>query len=221
MVEGPQFSDRREAGRKLAEAIGGTAIEQPVVLALPRGGVPVAYELARLMNAPLDVLLVRKIGAPSNKEYGIGAVVDGNPPQRVLDETMAAYSRATSEYIERETEKEIGEIARRRTSYLGDRKPIPVTGRNVILVDDGIATGNTVRAAIKALRAQKAASITLAVPVAPREAIDRLKDEVDRIVCLATPSPFIAVGVHYADFTQVPDEEVQALLTRQAGMQSG
>lgn len=221
MVEGPQFSDRREAGRKLAEAIGGTAIEQPVVLALPRGGVPVAYELARLMNAPLDVLLVRKIGAPSNKEYGIGAVVDGNPPQRVLDETMAAYSRATSEYIERETEKEIGEIARRRTSYLGDRKPIPVTGRNVILVDDGIATGNTVRAAIKALRAQKAASITLAVPVAPRDAIDRLKDEVDRIVCLATPSPFIAVGVHYADFTQVPDEEVQALLTRQAGMQSG
>lgn len=221
MVEGPQFSDRREAGRKLAEAIGGTAIEQPVVLALPRGGVPVAYELARLMNAPLDVLLVRKIGAPSNKEYGIGAVVDGNPPQRVLDETMAAYSRATSEYIERETEKEIGEIARRRTSYLGDRKPIPVTGRNVILVDDGIATGNTVRAAIKALRAQKAASITLAVPVAPRDAIDRLKDEVDRIVCLATPSPFIAVGVHYADFTQVPDEEVRALLTRQAGMQSG
>lgn len=221
MVEGPQFSDRREAGRKLAEAIGGTAIEQPVVLALPRGGVPVAYELARLMNAPLDVLLVRKIGAPSNKEYGIGAVVDGNPPQRVLDETMAAYSRATSEYIERETEKEIGEIARRRTSYLGDRKPIPVTGRNVILVDDGIATGNTVRAAIKALRAQKAASTTLAVPVAPRDAIDRLKDEVDRIVCLATPSPFIAVGVHYADFTQVPDEEVQALLTRQAGMQSG
>ena len=221
MVEGPQFSDRREAGRKLAEAIGGTAIEQPVVLALPRGGVPVAYELARLMNAPLDVLLVRKIGAPSNKEYGIGAVVDGNPPQRVLDETMAAYSRATSEYIERETEKEIGEIARRRTSYLGDRKPIPVTGRNFILVDDGIATGNTVRAAIKALRAQKAASITLAVPVAPRDAIDRLKDEVDRIVCLATPSPFIAVGVHYADFTQVPDEEVQALLTRQAGMQSG
>lgn len=221
MVEGPQFSDRREAGRKLAEAIGGTAIEQPVVLALPRGGVPVAYELARLMNAPLDVLLVRKIGAPSNKEYGIGAVVDGNPPQRVLDETMAAYSRATSEYIERETEKEIGEIARRRTSYLGDRKPIPVTGRNVILVDDGIATGNTVRAAIKALRAQKAASITLAVPVAPRDAIDRLKDEVDRIVCLATPSPFIAVGVHYADFTQVPDEEVRALLTRLAGMQSG
>ena len=210
----PEFRDRTDAGRQLAEAIGGTALEAPVVLALPRGGVPVAFEIAMFLKAPLDLLFVRKIGAPSNKEYGIGAVVDGDPPERVLDRDAMRYARATDDYVEEETRRELQTISERRKLYLGARRPVPVTGRNVVLVDDGIATGNTVLAAIRGLRQMQTRSILLAVPVAPPETIERLKGEVDRIVCLAMPKRFLSVGGHYVEFGQTPDEEVIALLER-------
>jgi putative phosphoribosyl transferase len=216
-----EFKNRADAGRQLAQAIGGTAVQDPVVLALPRGGVPVAYEIAAFLDAPLDVLFVRKIGAPSNKEYGIGAVIDGDPPERVLDSDAVRYSRATEAYIEEETKHELQAIAVRRKLYMGARRSIAVENRNVILVDDGIATGNTVLAAIKGLRQMRVRSILVAVPVAPPEAIDRLSSEVDRIVCLSTPRHFASVGDHYEDFGQVPDEDVVALLKRAAQPERG
>ena len=212
----PEFRDRAEAGRQLAEALGGTAIDNPVVLALPRGGVPVAYEIARFLQAPLDLLFVRKIGAPANKEYGIGAVIDGDPPERVLDADAMRYARASDEYVEEETRRELAVIAERRKLYLAGRQPVPLEGRNVILVDDGVATGNTVLAAIRGLRQMQAAHVVLAVPVAPPETVERLGREVDRVICLSAPERFISVGGHYADFDQVSDDEVIRLL-RAAG----
>lgn len=208
----PEFRDRAEAGRQLAEALGGTAIDNPVVLALPRGGVPVAYEIARFLQAPLNLLFVRKIGAPANKEYGIGAVIDGDPPERVLDADAMRYARASDEYVEEETRRELAVIAERRKLYLAGRQPVPLKGRNVILVDDGIATGNTVLAAIRGLRQMQAAYVVLAVPVAPPEKVERLSREVDRVICLSAPERFISVGGHYADFEQVSDDEVIRLL---------
>lgn len=221
MVTLPEFRDRSDAGRQLAQAIGGTATEDPVVLALPRGGVPVAFEIAAFLAAPLDILFVRKIGAPSNKEYGIGAVVDGEPPERVLDAEAIRYSRATDDYVEEETRRELQTIRERRHLYMGARRPVPVSGRNIILVDDGIATGNTVLAAIKGLRQMQVKSILLAVPVAPPETIERLSSVADRIVCLATPRRFLSVGGHYEDFEQVPDEDVIELLKRAAQPERG
>ncbi|CAN7174351.1 phosphoribosyltransferase [Rhizobium sp. LjRoot254] len=212
MFGSAEFRDRTDAGRQLAEALGGTAIEDPVVLALPRGGAPVAYEIARFLDAPLDLLFVRKIGAPANKEYGVGAVIDGDPPERVLDRNAMRYAGATDEYVEEETTRELAVIAERRARYLGGRAPIPLAGRNVILVDDGIATGNTVLAAIKGLRQMQAAYVLLAVPVAPPETIERLAREVDRVNCLSTPRTFMSVGGHYDDFGQVPDEEVMRII---------
>lgn len=217
----PEFRDRIDAGRQLAQAIGGTALEDPVVLALPRGGVPVAFEIAALLDAPLDVLFVRKIGAPSNKEYGIGAVIDGNPPERVLDPEAIRYTGATDDYIEEETRRELQAIAARRKLYMGARRPLAIEGRNVILVDDGIATGNTMLAAIMGLRQMQVRSILLATPVAPQEAIDKLSGEVDRIVCLSTPLHFGSVGGHYRDFGQTPDEDVIELLRRASQPERG
>lgn len=212
MFESAEFRDRADAGRQLAEALGGTAIEDPVVLALPRGGVPVAHEIARFLNAPLDLLFVRKIGAPANKEYGVGAVIDGDPPQRVLDRDAMRYARATDAYVEDETRRELAVIGERRARYLGGRTPIPLKGRNVILVDDGIATGNTVLVAIRGLKQMQAAYVVLAVPVAPPDTIERLAHEVDRVVCLSTPRAFMSVGGHYANFDQVSDEEVMRII---------
>lgn len=210
--EHPQFADRKDAGRQLGNALGRFASLKPIVLALPRGGVPVASEVAKALHAPLDLILVRKIGAPGHSEFGIGAVVDGADPQVVLSEDVIAQARIPQAYIEAETHRQLHEIERRRRAYLGDRKPIPVQGRTVIVVDDGIATGGTVRAALKALRRSGAGRTILAVPVAPPEALDQLRGEVDDIVCLNSPTPFFAVGLHYADFNQTSDAEVVALL---------
>lgn len=205
------FSDRRDAGRKLAQALAHYSAASPIVLALPRGGVPVAFEVAQALKAPLDLLFVRKIGAPGHPEFGIGAVVDGQDPQIVLN-PEAAQIGVPEAYIEATSERELQEIERRRQAYLGGREPIAVRDRTVIVVDDGIATGSTVRAALRGLARTGANRIVLAVPVAARDTIESLRFEADEVVCLATPEPFYAVGPYYADFSQTSDHEVVELL---------
>lgn len=208
------FKDRTDAGRQLAQALVGLAKSDPLVFALPRGGVPVAFEVAKALHAPLGILLVRKIGAPGHAEYGIGAVVDGMNPQLVLNEEAMEIVRPSRQYIEAEKTRQLAEIERRRALYFGERPPLSVEGRTVVLVDDGIATGGTVRVALKALRRDRAAHIILAVPVAPRDIVDVIRAEADEVVCLATPEPFRAVGLHYEDFDQTTDDEVIDLLRK-------
>ena len=215
------FKDRTDAGEQLAGRLAAMSWHNPVVLALPRGGVPIGAVIARRLDAPLDLLLVRKIGAPGNSEYGIGAVIEGQPPHRVIDPDAVRHSRAGEAYIEAETRRQLDVIAKRRALYLAERKPIDLAGKEVIVADDGIATGSTVRAALKGLRDMGAASITLAVPVAPAEVIRKLEGEVDRLVCLKTPEDFRSVGEHYADFTQLSDEDVIALLAQPAQPERG
>lgn len=208
---GAAFLDRREAGRALAERVMRFAGEHPVVLALPRGGVPVAFEVAQALGAPLDLLFVRKIGAPGHPEYGIGAVVDGDNPQLVLNEAVELLGIPPS-YIEQQMARELKTIEERREAYMGDRAPVPVEGRTVLVVDDGIATGGTMKASLKALRAAGARKIVVAVPVAPADTIAELRALADDVICLAVPGPFYAVGMHYRDFTQTSDGEVIRLL---------
>jgi putative phosphoribosyl transferase len=207
-----RFKDRTDAGRQLAAALARFAATDPLVLALPRGGVPVGFEVAKALRARLDVLLVRKIGAPGHSEYGIGAVVDGENPQLVLNEEAMALVRPSDEYVEAEMRRQLLEIERRRNLYLGSRPAASVLGRTVIVVDDGIATGGTVRVVLKALRKDRAAHVVLAVPVAPRDTLDLIKADVDEVVCLATPEPFVAVSRYYEDFEQTTDAEVIRLL---------
>ena len=206
------FTDRRDAGRQLAAALARYRVSRPVVLALPRGGVPVGFEVAQALDAPLDVLLVRKIGAPGHEELGLGAVVDGQDPQLVLNPDVVRAVGPPPGYIEAEKRRQLAEIERRRRQYVGDRAPTPVDGRTVIIVDDGIATGGTVKAALRGVSQHRPARLVLAVPVAPADSLDELASECDDIVCLATPEPFFAVGPHYRDFTQTEDEEVIRLL---------
>lgn len=206
------FRDRRDAGRQLGEAVKVLGLSQPVVLALPRGGVPVAYEVARALEAPLDIMLVRKIGAPDFPELGIGAVADGHDPQTVLNDDAMAMVHPPAGYVEAESRRQLAEIERRREAYLGKREAIEVNGRTVVLVDDGIATGGTVKAALMALRRAGAHEVVLAVPVAPESALEEMRTLADEVVCLATPHPFRAVGLHYEDFAQTSDEEVVRLL---------
>jgi putative phosphoribosyl transferase len=202
------FSDRVEAGRLLAQAVLALEVVDPVVLALPRGGVPVAAEVARALRAPLDLLLVRKIGAPAHRELAIAAVAEGPQAHVVIDAETLRMTGATEAYVEREAKVELREIARRRTAYLHGRPALPVEGKTVVLVDDGIATGTTVRAALQAVRLRKPARLVLAIPVAPQDVIAALRPDVDDLVCLSQPPYFHAVGVHYADFHQVSDDEV-------------
>jgi putative phosphoribosyl transferase len=207
------FTDRTEAGHALGQRLSRMALPAPiVVLALPRGGVPVGAEVARALKAPLDLLLVRKIGAPWQRELAVAAVVDGQPPDIVLDEETMAATGVDQAYVEAEATNELQEIERRRRIYLRGRTPTSVEGATVIVVDDGIATGTTVRAALKALRRRKPARLVLAVPVAPSDTLAALRAEVDDIVCLAEPYPFHAIGLHYHDFHQVGDDEVLAAL---------
>jgi putative phosphoribosyl transferase len=212
------FTDRAEAGRMLAERVLALHLPGPlVVLALPRGGVPIAVQVARALGAPVDLLLVRKIGLPWQPELALAAVVDGEPPELVIDEEVQRSADLEAGYIESEAIKEIREIARRRALYLRGRSSIALEGKTVVVVDDGIATGTTMRAALKALRRRKLAGLVLAVPVAPRETVDALRATVDHIVCLAEPDPFYAIGAHYRDFHQVSDDEVLAALDLAAG----
>jgi len=215
-LEGNGFSDRKEAGRALAAALVHLTDEKPIVLALPRGGVPVAYEVAKALAAPLDVILVRKIGAPGHKELGIGAVVDGANPQLVLNEDVVRMVRPSERYIFDEGKRELAEIERRRQLYRRDRQPLPVKDRTIVVVDDGIATGGTMKAVLKALRESGPKKLVLAVPVAPADTIAELSPLADEVVALETPEPFFAVGAHYRDFAQTTDEEVMDLLSRAA-----
>jgi putative phosphoribosyl transferase len=208
----PLFDDRRDAGRRLAAALIRYRESDPIVLALPRGGVPVGFEVARALGAPLDVLMVRKIGAPGQPELGLGAVVDGADPQLVLNDEVIRRVSPPPGYIEDEQRRQLAEIERRRRRYLGDRPGLSVDGRIALVVDDGIATGATVKAALRGLARARPARLVLAVPVAPADTIDELSAECDDIVCLATPEPFHAVGPHYRDFTQTTDDEVVRLL---------
>jgi putative phosphoribosyl transferase len=213
----PRFSDRHEAGRRLAAALAGFARTDPLVLALPRGGVPVAYEIAKALGAEMDLLFVRKIGAPGHAELGLGAIVDGAEPQLVLNEDIVRQLAPTPDYIRAEMRRQLGEIERRRKVYMGDTPPVEIGGRTVILVDDGIATGGTVKAALKGVRKNRPARLVLAVPVAPADSLAALAGECDKIVCLLQPEPFYAVGAHYADFTQTSDEDVIRLVRESRG----
>ena len=206
------FSDRPDAGRQLAQRLLHLLSRNPVILALPRGGVPVAFEVAEALKAPLDLLFVRKIGAPGHPELGLGAVVDGAHPQVVLNEDVVSHLEIPATYIEREARNQLREIERRRERYLGGRPPINVTNRTAIVVDDGIATGGTIKAALGGLQRVRPAHLVLAVPVAPAETINQLRSQADEIVCLATPYPFHSVGAHYLHFNQTSDAEVVELL---------
>lgn len=204
-----RFADRAQAARLLAQRLAAMHLAPPiVVLALPRGGVPIGAEVARVLHAGLDLLLVRKIGAPGQPELAVAALVDGQPPEVIVDQVMCERLGADDRYLAGKARAAIEENERRRALYLGGRRPWPVAGRNVIVVDDGVATGTTMRAALRALRRQQPRRLVVAVPVASREAAARLRAETDEWICLAEPEPFEAVGRHYLRFDQVDDSEV-------------
>jgi putative phosphoribosyl transferase len=211
------FADRRAAGAALARRLEEEELAAPVVLAMPRGGVAVAVEIARRLAAPLDLVLVRKIGVPYHSELAAAAVVDGGEAELVINEDVVALLGVSREDIEAQAARELEEIERRRKVYLKDRSRVALAGRTIILVDDGIATGASVRAALRALKRQAPKQLILAVPVAPAETLAVLRDDVDRIVCLRTPEPFFAIGEHYLDFHQLDDAEVTALLAALPG----
>jgi predicted phosphoribosyltransferase len=210
-----RFHDRHEAGQVLARALQQYAgRDDLLVLALPRGGVPVAYEVARALRAPLDVFVVRKLGVPGQEELAMGAIATGNV--RVLNDDVVHVLGIPPSAIDAAAERERHELARRERAYRGDRPPPTVAGRVVILVDDGLATGATMRAAVAALRVQHPARVVIAVPTAAPSTCAEFRSEVDDIVCAMMPEPFHAVGLWYEDFTQTTDEEVHELLERAA-----
>jgi predicted phosphoribosyltransferase len=206
------FVNRTQAGLLLAAALARFRGEDPVVLALPRGGVPVAFEIARALDAPLDLVLARKIGVPSQPELAMGAVVNGDTPIVVRNEDVIGAVGVSDAAFDAVCRREIDEIKRRRARYLGDRPPVEIAGRTAILVDDGIATGATVRAALRATRTRKPRRLVLATPVAPDDTLGELQSDVDEIVCLESHTFFGSIGAYYDDFRQVDDEEVIALL---------
>lgn len=208
------FSDRIEAGRRLAKALAPYKNQHPVVLALPRGGVPVAAEIAAALDAPLDLVLVRKIGAPMQPELAMGAVVDGSEPVVVRNEHVIRQGGISERDFAAVRDRQLAEIERRRKLYLGGRAHPALKDSTVIVVDDGIATGATTRAALRALRMRGPRKLVLAVPVAPTQSLKDLKGDADEIVCLEDYEDFGAIGQFYEDFTQVSDAEVIALLAQ-------
>lgn len=213
MLIDDRYRDRTDAGRRLAEDLRSYAgRDDVIVLALPRGGVPVGYEVARALRVPLDVFLVRKLGLPGHEELAFGAIASNDA--RVLNERVVAMADVSDDVIERVTANERRELERREVAYRGDRPEPPLEGRTVILVDDGLATGSTMRAAALALRSLQPARIVVAVPVAAQETCDEFRSEVHEVVCSRTPTPFHAVGLWYEDFSETSDDEVRALLER-------
>jgi putative phosphoribosyl transferase len=207
------FTDRYDAGRYLATRLGHYAHSPRVlVLGLPRGGVPVAYEVARALDAPLEVFVVRKLGVPGQEELAMGAVATG--PVRVLNHAIVRALQITDEMLDRATRRETAELQRREREYRGDRPPPQVQGQTVMLIDDGLATGASMRAAATALRQQNPSRIVVAVPIAAADTCAELEPLVDEIVCATMPEPFLGVGRWYEDFSQMTDEQVRELLQR-------
>ncbi len=206
------FNDRREAGRKLAEALRHYRGKDAVVLALPRGGVPVAAEVAASLDAPLDLLLVRKIGVPWQPELAMGAVIDGEEPITVRNEDIIGLATVTDADFDAAAQRELEEIERRRKKYIGERPRPAIKDHVAIIIDDGIATGATVRAAIRGLKRKGPEKVVLAVPVAPPSTVETLREEVDELICLEAPEMFRAISLYYRSFEQVNDEEVTRIL---------
>jgi putative phosphoribosyl transferase len=211
---GRRFADRRDAGRRLARRLEGLRALEPIVLGVPRGGVPVAAEVARALEAPLDVIVVRKVGAPLNPEYGIGALAEGGV--RVLSDRAVRGLAIEPHELHARVARAAEELAQRLTRYRGDRAPLPVHGRTAILVDDGLATGHTARAAALSLRRRGATRVILAVPVAARRSAAELREDVDDVACVELPRDLWAIGLWYDDFRPTSDEEVAAALTEPA-----
>jgi putative phosphoribosyl transferase len=211
------FADRAEAGRLLAERLAALELQAPLVLALPRGGVPVGAEIARVLSAPLDVAFVRKIGAPEQPELAVGAIADGDEPEIVLNHKLVRSLGLSEDYISAQAAFELKAIERRRREYASLRPAIEPAGRAVVVVDDGVATGMTMQAALRHVRRRKPARLIAAAPIASREAASLLKREADAVVFLGNPRRFGSVGSFYRDFGQVSDEEVAQLL-RGAGV---
>jgi putative phosphoribosyl transferase len=205
-----RFHDRDDAGRRLAARVAELELDDPVVLALPRGGVPVAAQVARALGAPLDVILVRKLGVPAQPELAMGAL--GEEGVRVLDRELVMRARVRDDQLAEVEERERGELERRARAYRGDREPLPIAGRTVLIVDDGLATGATARAAIEVARARGAGRVVLAVPVAPPETVTALRADADAVVSVETPAAMAAIGQWYDDFSQTSDAEVVAHL---------
>jgi predicted phosphoribosyltransferase len=208
------FKNREDAGRRLAKRLAAWHDEDVVVLGLPRGGVPVAYEVALALDAPLDVIIVRKLGVPVQPELGMGAL--GEDGVRVLNADVIELARIGEHELEAVERRERAEVARRSQQFRGDRPRIPLDGRVVVIIDDGIATGSTARAACAVARAHGASRVVLATPVAPPAAVQELRSAADEVVVLETPEHFFAIGQWYDDFTQTPDREVTDLLERAA-----
>ena len=206
------FLNRTEAGKALAAELAGRTLKDPVVLALPRGGVPVGIEVARDLGAPMDLVMVRKIGVPGQPELAVAAVVNGEDPQLIINDSIAAHARLSRQDIEQLAQAQPAEIARRRAIYLKGRAAVALEGRTAIVVDDGIATGATMRVSLKAVRRRRPGKLILAVPVAAPDTLDALREEVDEVVCLLEPRPLFGVGAHYADFGQTSDDEVVRLM---------
>ena len=204
------FRDRVEAGKRLASALIDFAGKDAIVLAIPRGGVVVGFEVARVLDVPLDVIIPRKIGAPDNPELAIGAMTEDGTI--ILDESLVKYLRVPGDYIKEESERQKLEIERRLKLYRGDVAYPSLKNRDVIIVDDGIATGSTMKAALASIRKRGAKRIAVAIPVGPPSTIRELEEDADRVVCLYTPEAFYAIGQFYEDFAQTTDEEVIELL---------
>ena len=209
------FPDRISAGRLLTPLLERLRDRDPVILALPRGGVPVGVVVAEALGAPLDLILVRKIGAPYQPELAIGAIAEGREPLMELDADAIATLGVRPSYVEAEKARQWRELERRRKAYRGSRPPLDLEGRTAILVDDGIATGATMGVAIVAARQRGAKAVVVAVPVAPPEAVAELRALADEVVCVETPRMLYGVGARYADFTQVSDEDVRDYLSAQ------
>jgi putative phosphoribosyl transferase len=212
MSDQTRFADRHDAGRRLAAALSGYAgRDDVVVLGLPRGGVPVAYEVALALDTPLDVFLVRKLGVPGHEELAMGAIASGGV--MVLNDDVVAATGIGPEEIEAVAARELETLRHQEAKYRGEGTPVELKDRTVIAVDDGLATGATMRAAVSALRGRGVRSIAVAVPTAPRETCEALRRQVDEVVCASTPDPFMAVGLWYRDFAPVGDDEVRELLS--------
>ena len=208
------YADRGDAGRRLADELLHLKDQQPVVLALPRGGVAIGFEIAQTLDAPLDIVLVRKIGVPWQPELALGAVTDGAFPETFIDRGLATSLDIPESYIREETARQLEEIERRRKSYCEGRPALDVAGRTAIVVDDGIATGATMRVALQAVRRRDPARLVLAVPVAPPDTLAALRQDADEAICLQTPIGLGAIGFYYRDFHQMSDAEVTDLLAR-------